>query len=148
MISGPNQVETGSKSGRNQVQAEGFSWVGAGGVGLAGGVPVAPPESPYVRRQMMETFVVPHFMAGCPVNFRYAILFKIITQGRILAVWILAPKLPNSDLKIGVDFWGGFFPPVFSKKKARKNTPKESPVKFTQDFVQTNSPRISAEAFS
>ena len=31
-----------SKSGPNQVRAEGFGWVGAGEVGSAGGVPVAP----------------------------------------------------------------------------------------------------------
>ena len=42
MISGPNQVEIRSKSGPNQVRAEGFSWVGAGGVGPGGRVPVAP----------------------------------------------------------------------------------------------------------
>ena len=40
-----------------------------------------------------------------------------IDQGRILAVWILAPKLPNSGLKIAVDFLGGFFPPVFLQGK-------------------------------
>ena len=45
MISGPNQVEIGSKSSPNEVRAEGFSWVGAGGVGPGGRVPVAPPES-------------------------------------------------------------------------------------------------------
>ena len=42
MISGPKQVEIRSKSGPNQVQAEGFSWVGAGGVGPGGRVTVAP----------------------------------------------------------------------------------------------------------
>ena len=45
-------------------------------------------------------------------------------QGRILAVWILAPKLPNSDLKIAVDFWVDFFLLFFPRKKARKNPPK------------------------
>ena len=38
-FSGPNQVEIRSKSGPNQVRAEGFSWVGAGGVGQVGGGP-------------------------------------------------------------------------------------------------------------
>ena len=47
MISGPNQVEIGSKSGPNQIRAEGFGWVSAGGVDPAGRVPVAPPESLY-----------------------------------------------------------------------------------------------------
>ena len=47
MISGPNQVEIRSKSGPNQVRAEGFTWVGARGVGArgvgpAGRVSVAP----------------------------------------------------------------------------------------------------------
>ena len=51
VISGPNQVEIGSKSGTNQVRAEGFSWVGAGGVGpVGGGFPVAPPERFYAKR--------------------------------------------------------------------------------------------------
>ena len=49
MISGPNQVEIGSKSGPEQVRAEGFGWVGARGVGPGGRVPVAPPESLYSR---------------------------------------------------------------------------------------------------
>ena len=35
-FSGLNQVEIGSKSGPNQVWAEGFGWVGAGGAGPAG----------------------------------------------------------------------------------------------------------------
>ena len=48
-------------------------------------------------------------------------------QGRILAVWILAPKLPNSDLKIAVDFWVDFFLLFFPRKKARKNPPKNLP---------------------
>ena len=42
MISGRNQVEIRSRSGPNQVRAEGFSWVGARGVGPGGRVPVAP----------------------------------------------------------------------------------------------------------
>ena len=42
VISGPNQVEIKSKSGPKQVRAEGFSWVGAGGVGPGGRIPVAP----------------------------------------------------------------------------------------------------------
>ena len=35
----------GTKSGPNQVRAEGFGWFGAGGAGPVGGVPGAPPES-------------------------------------------------------------------------------------------------------
>ena len=42
VISGRNRVEIRSKSGPSQVRAEGFSWVGAGGVGPGGRVPVAP----------------------------------------------------------------------------------------------------------
>ena len=45
-------------------------------------------------------------------------------------------------------FFGGFFPPIFPRKKARLNPPKKTPAKFTQDFVRKNSPQISAEAFS
>ena len=48
-FSGPNLVEIGSKSGPNQVRAEGFSWVGAGGVGPGGRVPVAPLERLYAN---------------------------------------------------------------------------------------------------
>ena len=43
-----------------------------------------------------------------------------ICQGRILAVWILAPKRPNPDLKIAVDFWVDFILLFFPWKKARK----------------------------
>ena len=68
-------------------------------------------------------------------------------QGRILAVWILAPKLPNSDLEFSWIF-GWIFSSGFSKKKARKKSTKESTAKFTREFVRINSPRISAEAFS
>ena len=68
-------------------------------------------------------------------------------QGRILAVWILAAKLPNSDLNFAVDFVF-YFSSFFSKEKGPKKSTKKSPAKFTQDFVQKNSPRISAEAFS
>ena len=39
-------------------------------------------------------------------------------------MWILAPKLPNSDLKIAVDFWVDFFLLFFPRKKAQKNPPK------------------------
>ena len=35
-----------------------------------------------------------------------------VNKGRILAVWILARKLPNSDLNVAVDFWVEIFPPV------------------------------------
>ena len=39
-------------------------------------------------------------------------------------MWILSPKLPNSDLKIAVDFWVDFLVLFFPRKKARKNPPK------------------------
>ena len=45
---------------------------------------------------------------------------KVLGQGRILAVWILAPKLPNSDLKIAVDFWVDFFSYFFQGKRPQK----------------------------
>ena len=41
----------GSKSGPNQILAKGFGWVGAGRVGPAEGVLVAPPESLYSNFQ-------------------------------------------------------------------------------------------------
>ena len=40
------------------------------------------------------------------------------SQGRILAVWILAPKLSKSDLKIAVGFWVDFFLLFFPRQKA------------------------------
>ena len=43
-------------------------------------------------------------------------------QGRILAVWILAAKLPNSDLTFAWMF-GWISPPVFSKEKGPKECP-------------------------
>ena len=73
--------------------------------------------------------------------------FHLINQGRILAVWILSAKLPNSDLNFAVDFWVDFFSCFFQGKRPEKIHQK-SPAKFTQDFVRKNSPRISAEAFS
>ena len=69
-------------------------------------------------------------------------------QGRILAAWILAAKLPNSDLNFAVDFLVDFFLLFYPRKKAREKSTEKSPVKVTRDFVQKNSPRISAEAFS
>ena len=50
-----------------------------------------------------------------------------VYQGQILAVWILAAKLPNSDLNFAVDFWVDFFVLFFPRKKARKNPPKNPP---------------------
>ena len=52
VISGPNQVEIGSKSGPKQVWAEGFSWVGARRNIIPGGrVPAAPRKVPSVLGQ-------------------------------------------------------------------------------------------------
>ena len=51
MMSGPDQVESGSKSGQNQVRAEGFGWVGARRVGPDGRVPVAPRKVPILGRE-------------------------------------------------------------------------------------------------
>ena len=66
-------------------------------------------------------------------------------QGQILAVWIFAAKLPNSDLNFVVEFWGGIFRPVFPKERGPKKFPP--PPKKKAKF-RKNSPRISAEAFS
>ena len=48
-------------------------------------------------------------------------------QGHILAVWILAAKLPNSDLNFAVDFSVDFFLLLFPRKKARKKSTKHPP---------------------
>ena len=58
-----------------------------------------------------------------------------IIQERILAVWILAAKLPDSDLNLGCGFRGGFAPPVSSKEKGPQKSTNKSPTKFTQKFV-------------
>ena len=51
-------------------------------------------------------------------------LQNINSQGRILAVWILVAKLPNSHLNFAVDFLVDFSSLLFPKKKAQKNPPK------------------------
>ena len=63
-------------------------------------------------------------------------------QGQILTVWILAAKLPNSDLDFAVDFFLLFF---FARKTARKNPSKNPPQnspgksvgKFLSDFCRS-----------
>ena len=73
MVSGPNQVEIRSKSGPNQVRAEGFSWVGARGVGPGGRVPVAPRKvSKIIRGELY------YVMAGAPLHRFYAMTPKIV----------------------------------------------------------------------
>ena len=47
-----------------------------------------------------------------------------ICQGQILAVWILAAKLPNSDLNFAVDLYVDLFLPDFPSNKAQTNQPK------------------------
>ena len=67
-----------------------------------------------------------------------------LTQGQIPAVWILAAKLPNSELNFALDFFGGSFPSNFSKEKGQKKSTKKSPQnspgtlfeKFPSDFLQ------------
>ena len=46
---------------------------------------------------------------------------------QILAVWILAARLPNSDLNFSADFLLDFFLLFFPRKKARKNPQKNPP---------------------
>ena len=70
-------------------------------------------------------------------------------QGEILAVWIFAAKLPDSDLNFAVDFWVDFSSCFLKEKGPEKSTNKKiSRTKFTRKSVRINSPRISAEAFS
>ena len=49
------------------------------------------------------------------------------SQGRIFAVWILAAKVPNSDLNFAVDFLVDFFLLFFQGKRPEKNPPKNPP---------------------
>ena len=56
---------------------------------------------------------------------------------QILAVWIFAAKLPDSDLNFG----GGIFGWIFSSTFSQGKSPPKSPTKFTQSFGRKNSPR-------
>ena len=62
-------------------------------------------------------------------------------QGRILAVWILAAKLPNSDLDFLVDFLVDFFhgkrPEKIHQKIPRKIHPGLCSQKFPSDFCRS-----------
>ena len=60
-------------------------------------------------------------------GFCCRIFLCLIFQDQILAVWILAAKLPNSDLNFTVDFGVDFFLLFSPRKKARKNPPKNPP---------------------
>ena len=64
-------------------------------------------------------------------------------QGQIIAVWILAAKLPNSDLNFAVDFWVDFSTCCFPREKAQKIHQKIS-CKFHLGPCPENSPRIYA----
>ena len=59
------------------------------------------------------------------------------SKARSLAVWILAAKLPNSDLNFAVLFWGGFF--LFFLPT------EEGPTKIRQRMPQQNHPEHCLE---
>ena len=48
-------------------------------------------------------------------------------QGQILAVWIFATKLPDSDVNFAVDFSVDSFVLVSPRKRAPKQSTKKSP---------------------
>ena len=56
-------------------------------------------------------------------------------QGQILAVWILAVKLPNSDLNFAVDVWVDFFLLFLPRKRPEKSTKKKSPQKLPGTLI-------------
>ena len=60
---------------------------------------------------------------GPVFNFT-AYMYIYIYQGQILAVWILAAKLPKSDLNFAVDLGVDFFSCLFQGKRPEKNPPK------------------------
>ena len=74
MISGPNQVEIGSKSGPNQVRAEGFNWVGSRGVGPAGKGPVAPRKVSIIEVCSVDSWV------ACLSRFLCTVLLNAIAK--------------------------------------------------------------------
>ena len=77
-------------------------------------------------------------------NFRAAPVFRplwgALNHGQILAVWILAAKLPNSDLNFAVDCWVDVCLLFFSKERRPqnrnplKNIPANSPGNLFRNF--------------
>ena len=60
-------------------------------------------------------------------SFRAENIRRVFSQGQILAVWIFAAKLPNSDLNFAVDSWVDFFDLFLPRKKAPPKNTKNSP---------------------
>ena len=72
-------------------------------------------------------------LPGCNVR---KIRLSQTFQGQILAVWILATKLPNSNLNFAVDFWVDFLL-LFFQGKGPKTSTEKSPAKFTSLTLQS-----------
>ena len=91
------QVQIRSKSGPNQVRAEGFSWVGAGGVGPGGRVPVAPRKVSSIRADFGEgdedsnfsVFRAPQFTEWPGLRDWIAFPVEILTK--LLIHWMPSP---------------------------------------------------------
>ena len=83
---------------------------------------VARPESEAWHEIIFELCIFLWKMPRSFLRYFWAFLF---CQGQILAVWILAAKLPNSDLKFAVDYWVDF-----SKKKRPPKIHWKSPHKI------------------
>ena len=104
-FSGPNQVEIRSKSGPNQVWAEGFGWVGAGGVGPAGGVPVAPPESLYPKGPKIEK------IQDRPPGLKFSIEIEIFKRAaRQTPIFVGNSEGPGLIFSIEIDFFQSLGP--------------------------------------
>ena len=87
---------------------------------------------------------LPEVLAKAP--FKKTLRPSLVYQGRILAVWILTPELPHSDLKIAVDFWVDFFLLLFSREKGTEKIHQKIPgkihlglcsEKFPSDFCRS-----------
>ena len=81
----------------------------------------------------------------------FELLFNAFCQGQIIAAMQCGIWPRNSQILISNLPWifrWIFSSCFFSKEKGTKKSTKKSPAKFTREFVQINSPRISAEAFS
>ena len=119
--------------------------------GLAGGIWKVLRVSGQTQLHRMQTQET-NSGAGCQAREQWQHLVRKVWEvavlpSQILAVWILAAKLQNSDLNFATDFWvifSSFF--FFSREKGPK-IHKKIPAKFTQKFGRKNSSRISAEAF-
>ena len=93
--------------------------------------PLKAPQVPQILQVKAHKIPPPHPLASGIFLSHFAMHCKIISdrlnQGQILAVWILAAKLPNSDLNFAVDFGVDLFLLFSPRETAQKKSAKKSP---------------------